>query len=125
MISFLTLVATATTTASATNSAENVSAVDWPRALIQFAVVIFFFYLFFIRPQQKRAREQLQMLASLKIGDEVVVSGMIGKITKVISVGEVEIQIADGVKVRVLRSSVSQVLIEKDDAQPSEKQKKK
>ena len=125
MISFLTLVATATTTASATNSAENVSAVDWPRELIQFAVVIFFFYLFFIRPQQKRAREQLQMLASLKIGDEVVVSGMIGKITKVISVGEVEIQIADGVKVRVLRSSVSQVLIEKDDAQPSEKQKKK
>lgn len=124
MISFLTLVATATTTASTANAGGNLPATDWTRGLIQFAVVIVIFYLFFIRPQQKRAREQLQMLAGLKVGDEVVVCGMIGKITKLISAGEIEIQIADDVKVKVLRSSVSQLLIEKEDAQPLEKQKK-
>ena len=123
MISFFTLVATATATAG--NTAENIPPADWGRALIQLFAILFIFYLFFIRPQQKRAAEQLKMLAGLKVGDEVVVSGIIGKITKVISAGEVEVQIADGVKVKVLRSSVSQVLIEKADEQPLEKQKKK
>ena len=123
MISFLAMAATATTTTQ--SAAGEVPATDWTRALIQFAVVILIFYLFFIRPQQKRAAEQLKMLASLKVGDEVVVNGMIGKITKIINAGEVEVQIADNVKVKVLRSSVSHVLIEKSDEQPLEKQKKK
>ncbi|MBO5997876.1 MAG: preprotein translocase subunit YajC [Alphaproteobacteria bacterium] len=123
MISFLTLAATATATTQ--NVAGNVPQTDWARGLIQFVAIIFIFYLFFIRPQQKRAKEQLQMLAGLKVGDEVVVAGIIGKISRIISAGEVEIQIADGVKVKVLRSSVSQVMVEKEDAKPLEKQKKK
>jgi len=123
MISFLTLVATATT--ATTPITEGTPSADWTRALIQLAIVIFIFYLFFIRPQQKRVKEQMQMLASLKVGDEVVVSGLVGKITRIISAGEVEIEIADGVKVKVLRSFVSQVLIEKEEAKPVNKTKKK
>ena len=123
MISFFTLVATATATAG--NTAENIPPADWGRALIQLFAIIFIFYLFFIRPQQKRASEQLRMLSSLKVGDEVVVSGIIAKITRIVSAGEVEIQIADNVNVRVLRSAISQVLVEKEDAQPLNKNKKK
>ena len=123
MISFFTLAATATATTQ--QAVGDTPAADWSRALIQLAAIIIIFYLFFIRPQQKRAREQLQMLANLKVGDEVVVSGMIGEISKIVNAGEVEVQIADGVKVKVLRSSVSQVLVEKADEQPLEKQKKK
>lgn len=124
MISFLTLAATATANAPTAATGE-VPAADGMRFLVQLVAIIIIFYLFFIRPQQKRASEQLHMLSSLKIGDEVVVNGIIAKITRIISAGELEVQIADNVNVRVLRSAVSQVLVEKEDAQPLKKQKKK
>ena len=120
MISFFTLAATATATASPTT---NVSS-DWTRALIQLGAIIIIFYLFFIRPQQKRAKEQMQMLNSLKVGDEVIVSGMIGTIAKIVNEAEVLVEVADGVKIKVLRSFVSNVLIEKEDAKPDKKEVK-
>ena len=120
MISFFTLAATATATAS---PATNVSS-DWTRALIQLGAIIIIFYLFFIRPQQKRAKEQMQMLNSLRVGDEVIVSGMIGKIAKIVNEAEILVEVADGVKIKVLRSFVSNVLIEKEDAKPDKKEVK-
>ena len=117
MLSFFTLAATATTTTSSMQGASS----DWTRALIQLAAIIVIFYLFFIRPQQKRAKEQMQMLNALKVGDEVIVSGMIGKIAKVVNEAEILVEVADGVKIKVLRSFVSNVLIEKEDAKPLNK----
>ena len=123
MLSFFTLAATATTASAPVQNAA--TSADWTRALIQLAIIIFIFYVFFIRPQQKRAKEQMQMLAALKVGDEVIGSGMIGKIAKIINDGEVLVELADGVKVKVLRSFISSVVVEKEDAQPLKKNNKK
>ena len=60
-----------------------------------------------IRPQQKRMKEHRAMVEALKKGDEVVTQGgLIGKVTALRD-AELEIEIASGVKVRVVRSSVT------------------
>jgi preprotein translocase subunit YajC len=75
--------------------------------LVVFVVV---FYFLLIRPQQKRAKEQQNMLSRLATGDEVVTTGgILGRITEV---GDpyLTVEIADGVRVRVLKSQISQVV---------------
>ncbi|MCC7463057.1 MAG: preprotein translocase subunit YajC [Gammaproteobacteria bacterium] len=75
--------------------------------LVVFVVV---FYFLLIRPQQKRMKEQQSMLAKLAVGDEVVTTGgLLGRITEV---GEpyLTVEIADGVRVRVLKTQISQVV---------------
>ncbi len=75
------------------------------------------FYFFLIRPQQQRAKQQKQMLEALRRGDRVVTNGgIIGTIAKVISDTEVAIDIADNVRVRVVRSMISQVLAKPEPA---------
>ena len=64
-------------------------------------------YFLMIRPQQKRMKEHRAMVEALKKGDEVVTQGgLVGKITAVRE-GELEVEIAQGVKVRVIRSTVT------------------
>ena len=64
-------------------------------------------YFLMIRPQQKRAKEHRAMVEALKKGDEVVTQGgLVGKITAVRD-NELEVEIAAGVKVRVIRSTVT------------------
>ncbi len=75
------------------------------------------FYFFLIRPQQQRAKQQKQMLEALRRGDKVVTSGgIIGTIAKVISDTEVAVDIAENVRVRVMRSTISQVLAKPEPA---------
>ena len=75
--------------------------------LLPFVFVLIIMYFLLIRPQQKRAKAHQEMIKNLRRGDVVVLnSGMIGKITKVIDDGEIEVEIADGVKVRVVRSMI-------------------
>ncbi|MCW5725413.1 MAG: preprotein translocase subunit YajC [Maricaulaceae bacterium] len=70
-------------------------------------LVVFYFLL--IRPQQKRMKEHREMVSNLRRGDEVVTSGgMIGKLTKV-DEQEVTVEIADGVRTRVLKHTISEV----------------
>ncbi len=72
--------------------------------------VIFYFLLF--RPQQQRMKAHREMLANIRRGDTVVTSGgIIGKITKVIDDREIEVEIDTNskVRVRVIRSMVSEV----------------
>jgi len=70
--------------------------------------VIFWFLL--IRPQQKRARDHQAMIAAVKKGDEVITGGGLrGRVTKVADT-EVEVEIAQGVKVRAIKSTLSQVV---------------
>src|SRR5579859_6513459 len=74
------------------------------------------FYFFMIRPQQQRAKQQKQMLEALR-GDRVVTNGgIIGTIAKVISDTEVAVDISDNVRVRVVRSMISQVLAKPEPA---------
>ncbi|PCJ09402.1 MAG: preprotein translocase subunit YajC [Rhodobacteraceae bacterium] len=82
-------------------------------ALGQFLPLILIFgimYMLLIRPQQKKMKEHKAMIAALRRGDQVVTQGgLIGKVSKV-KEGEVEVEIADGVKVRVVQSTIAQVL---------------
>jgi preprotein translocase subunit YajC len=89
-------------------------------ALIGFLPIIFIFlimYLLLIRPQQKKVKEHRAMVEALRRGDQVVTSGgLIGKITKVAD-GEVEVEVAPNVKVRVVRSTIAQVTSKTEPAQ--------
>ena len=81
--------------------------------LVQFAPFILIFvimYFLILRPQQKRMKEQRNMIAELKRGDQVVTQGgIIGKITDVKD-DEVTVEIAQGVKIRVVRATIAQVV---------------
>src|SRR6185312_12230081 len=68
------------------------------------------FYVLMIRPQQRRVKEHQAAISAIKKGDEVITGGGIrGKVTKV-SDDEAEVEIAQGVKIRVIKSTISNVL---------------
>jgi len=65
-----------------------------------------------IRPQQRRAKEHAEMIKNVRRGDTIVSSGgIVGKVTKVTDDPELEVEIADGVRVRLMRSMISEVRI--------------
>jgi preprotein translocase subunit YajC len=67
-------------------------------------------YFLIMRPQQKRARAQADMIRSVRRGDTIVMSGgMIGKVVRVVDDNEVEMELAPNVKIRVVRSMISEV----------------
>lgn len=69
-----------------------------------------FMYLFMIRPQQKRAKEHKQLVASLSKGDEVLLnSGLVGKINKVDD-NYVELEVADNTQLKFQKTAVHAVL---------------
>ena len=71
-----------------------------------------------IRPQQKKLKEHRGMVEALRRGDQVVTQGgVVGKITKVKEDGEVEVEIAQGVKVRVIKSTIANVLSKTEPAE--------
>ena len=77
--------------------------------LVPTILIIGIMYFLMIRPQQKRMKEHREMVAGLRRGDSVVTSGgILGKVTKV-DENEVQVEVADGVRIRVLRSTVSEV----------------
>ncbi|MBX6324140.1 MAG: preprotein translocase subunit YajC [Rhodospirillaceae bacterium] len=74
-------------------------------------LIVLVFYFLMIRPQQKKVKEHKTMVANLRRGDRVVTQGgIVGLVTKVLSDAEVQVEISDGVRVRLLRSAVSDVL---------------
>jgi preprotein translocase subunit YajC len=80
---------------------------DFIPLILIFAIM----YFLLIRPQQKKVKEHQNMVASLRRGDQVVTQGgLIGKVTKVKEENEIEVEVADGVKVRVLQNTIAQVL---------------
>ena len=91
-------------------------------AIAQFIPLILIFaimYFLLIRPQQKKMKEHQAMVDALRRGDQVVTQGgLIGKVTKVRDDGEIEVEIAEGVRVRVVKNTISQVL---NKTEPAEK----
>lgn len=81
-------------------------------AIIQFAPLIFIFVIFYflmIRPQQQRMKAHRAMIDAVKKGDTVVTGGgIVGKVTRVMD-GEVEIEIAPTVKIKVVKGTLSDV----------------
>jgi len=80
----------------------------------QFLPIILIFVIFYfllIRPQQQKMKQHRAMVEALRRGDEVVTSGgIIGKVSKVAEDGKVEVEIAEGVKVKVVKHTITQVL---------------
>ena len=92
-----------------------------PAALGQFLPLILIFaimYFLLIRPQQKKMKEHQNMVAALRRGDQVVTQGgIIGKVAKVKDNNEIDVEIAEGVKVRVVQNTVTQVLSKTEPAE--------
>jgi len=85
--------------------------------LAPLALIFVVFYFFLIRPQQQKARQQRSMLDAIRRGDRVVTGGgFIGTIAKVVNNEEVLVDLADNVRVRVVRSTISQVLAKTEPA---------
>lgn len=79
--------------------------------LLPFILIFVVFYFLLIRPQQKKMKEHQQMLQAIRRGDQIVTGGgIVGSVNKVINDDELQVEIADGVRVRVMRSTVSNVL---------------
>ncbi|WP_206425211.1 preprotein translocase subunit YajC [Rickettsiales endosymbiont of Stachyamoeba lipophora] len=90
-------------------------------------IVIFaIFYFFIIRPQVKKQKEHQKMVEAVKKGDKVVLSsGMIGTLIKTEENNEfAQVEIAENVKVRVLKSAISQLLNEDKAVTPIKESKK-
>ena len=68
-------------------------------------------YFLMIRPQQKKMKDHRSMVEALRKGDQIVTQGgIIGKVIKVKEDGEVEVEIAKEVKVRILKHTITQVM---------------
>jgi preprotein translocase subunit YajC len=93
--------------------------------LIPTMLIIGIMYFLMIRPQQKRLKEHQAMVAAIRRGDTIVTSGgIIGKVAKVED-QELQVEIAEGVKIKILRSTVSEVRGKGEGATPSAKAKDK
>ena len=78
--------------------------------LFPLVAIFFIFYLLWIRPQSQRVKQHQAAINAVKKGDEVITGGGIrGRVTKVAD-DEAEVEIAQGVKVRVVKSTITQVL---------------
>ncbi len=79
-------------------------------AFLPFVVILVVFYFLLVRPQNKRAKEQREMLSKIAAGDEVATTG--GLLGKVIEVGEqfLTVEIASGVNVKLQKHQVAQLL---------------
>jgi preprotein translocase subunit YajC len=89
-------------------------------AFAQFLPLILIFaimYFLLIRPQQKKVKEHQAMVEALRRGDQIVTQGgLIGKVSKVKDDNEIEVELAENVKVRVVKSTVAQVISKTEPA---------
>ena len=99
---------------------------DFLVQLFPLILIFVVFYFLLIRPQQRKAKEQKAMLDALRRGDRVVTGGgIIGTVARVDNPEEVVVDIAENVRVRVVRSTISSVLAKPDPAAVREAAKPK
>jgi len=90
------------------------------QSVIPLILVFGIMYFLLIRPQQKKVKEHQNMVAALRRGDQVVTQGgILGKVSKVKDDHEIEIEIASGVNVRVVRATIAQVISKTEPAKAS------
>ena len=92
--------------------------------LIPTILIIGIMYFLMIRPQQKRMKEHRAMIEAIRRGDTVVTSGgIIGKVAKADD-DELQVEIADGVRIKVLRATISEVRGKGDGAASAKSESK-
>ena len=73
-------------------------------------LIIVIMYFLILRPQQRKVKQHQEMVKALRRGDTVITNGgLVGKVTKVVDDDQVEVEIADGVRVRQMRSMINDV----------------
>ena len=83
---------------------------DFVMQMAPFAIILVIMYFLILRPQQKRAKAHADMIAAVRRGDTVVTAGgLVAKVTKVTDDPEIEVELAPNVRVRVIRSMISDV----------------
>ncbi len=90
-------------------------------SLMPLILIMVIMYFLVLRPQQRRVKKHADMVKALRRGDTVVTNGgLLGKVTKVVDDDQIEVEISDGVRVRQMRSMVSEVRVKgepvKDEA---------
>lgn len=90
-------------------------------SLLPFILIFVIMYFLILRPQQRRVKAHQEMVKNIRRGDTVVTNGgMIGKVTKVFDDDQIEIEIADDVRIRQMRQMLTDVRAKgepvKDDA---------
>ena len=79
--------------------------------LMPLLLIFVVFWFFLIRPQQKKAKDHREMVSTVRRGDQVVTGGgMMGKVTKVLDENTVQVELAENVRVKVISSTLSDVL---------------
>ncbi|MEM9206195.1 MAG: preprotein translocase subunit YajC [Pseudomonadota bacterium] len=83
---------------------------DFLISILPFLLIFVIIYFLIIRPQQKRVKQHQEMVSNLRRGDTVVTGGgLVGKVTKLIDDREVQVEVSEGVRVKVVRSMISDV----------------
>ena len=78
--------------------------------IVPFVLIFIIMWFLIIRPQQRRVKEHQEMIKNVRRGDTVVTTGgILGKVSKVVDDNELEVEIADNVRVRLVRSMISDV----------------
>ena len=84
---------------------------DFLVQLFPLVLIFIVFYFLLIRPQQTKMKQQREMLSGVKRGDRVVTGGgMIGLVTKVIGDNELQVELAEGVRVRIIKHTITDIL---------------
>ena len=83
---------------------------DFIGMVLPLVLIMGVFYFLLIRPQQRKAKQHQEMIKAVRRGDQVIMNGgIIGKVSKVVDDNELELEIADDVKIRVLRGMIADV----------------
>jgi preprotein translocase subunit YajC len=83
---------------------------DFMISLLPILLMLVIFYFLLLRPQQQRVKQHKEMVTNIRRGDEVVTSGgIVGKVTKVMDDGHIEVEIARETRVRIVRDTIGHV----------------
>jgi preprotein translocase subunit YajC len=78
--------------------------------LLPFVLIFVIMYFLILRPQQRRIKQHQELVKNVRRGDTVITSGgIIGKVIKVVDDEQIEVEIADGVRIRQVRGMISEV----------------
>jgi len=79
-------------------------------SLLPFGMIFVIMYFLILRPQQRKAKEHANLVKNIRRGDTVVTNGgLVGKVTKVVDDEQIEMEVADGVRIRQMRQLIATV----------------
>ncbi|MBN9045529.1 MAG: preprotein translocase subunit YajC [Rhizobiales bacterium] len=95
---------------------------DMLMSILPFVLIFVIMYFLIIRPQRSQLKKRQEMLSAVRRGDTVVTGGgIVGKVVKVVDDSELEVEIAEGVRIRVMRGTLAEVRVKGEPASEPKK----